>query len=108
VAEVRVGERHNGARIAARVGDTIVLRLPDNADGGYRWTVTSADSDTLEMTGQHYEDARAGVGSAGACVWTFTPKSAGRARLELKRVRPWNPRDAAGERFAVDVDIGDR
>lgn len=106
MAEVKVGERHNGARLSARVGDTIVLRLPENAAGGYRWTLTPVDAGTLEMTEHHYEDTCAGVGSAGASVWTFTPRTAGHARVELKKVRPWNPRDAGGERFSVDLDIG--
>lgn len=101
-----MGERENGARVAARVGDTIVLRLPETSGGGYRWTLTSAGTAALEMSGHHYEQTGAGIGSAGASVWTFTPKQAGHARIELKKVRPWNPRDAGGERFAVDVDIG--
>jgi inhibitor of cysteine peptidase len=106
VGEVKIGEAQNGARLAARVGDTIVLRLPENAAGGYRWTLTPVDAGTLEMTEHHYEDTRAGVGSAGASVWTFTPRTAGHARLELRKVRPWNPRDAGGERFSVDLEIG--
>jgi inhibitor of cysteine peptidase len=105
VGEVNLGERQNGARVTARVGDTIILRLPDNAAGGYRWMVTEIDAGTLDIMEHHHED-HAGVGSAGMCVWTFTPRKAGHARLELKKARPWNPRDAAGERFAVDLDIG--
>ena len=105
MSDVKVGEAQNGARLAARVGDTIVLRLPEIAAGGYRWTLTPLSGDTLAMTEHHYEDTRAGVGSAGASVWTFMPRRAGHVRLELKKVRPWNPRDAAGERFSVDLEI---
>jgi hypothetical protein len=28
-------------------------------------------------------------------------------RLELKKLRPWNPADPAGEYFAVDLEIGE-
>ena len=88
------------------MGDTIVVRLPEISGGGYQWTLTSVDSDTLEMKEHRYEPARAGVGGAGSSVWQFTPKQAGLAHVELKKVRPWNPGDPAGERFAVDLEIG--
>ena len=107
MAEVTVRDDQNGAKIAVRVGDTIVVRLQEISGGGYRWTLTSVDADTLEMKEHGYEPARAGIGGAGASVWRFTPKHAGSTRLELKKVRPWNPGDPAGERFAVDVEIDD-
>ena len=105
MGEVTIGNERNGAKIAVRMGDTIVVRLEENSAGGYRWTLTSVDSDKLEMTEHHYERTRAGVGSAGASVWRFTPKHAGRTRLELKKVRPWNPADSAGDVYSVDLDI---
>ena len=74
MAQVTVRDDQNGAKIAVRVGDTIVVRLPEISGGGYRWTLTSVDSDALEMKEHAYEPARAGVGGAGASVWRFTPK----------------------------------
>ena len=106
MAEVTISDSQNAAKIAVRVGDTVVLRLPEISGGGYRWTLTPVDAGKLEMTEHRYEPARAGVGSAGASVWRFRPKQAGHTRLELKKVRPWNPADSAGERFAVDLEIG--
>ena len=107
MAQVTLRGDQNGSKVAVRVGDTIIVRLPEVSGGGYRWTLTSVDSDTLEMIEHGYEPARAGVGGAGASVWRFTPKQAGRTRLELKKLRPWNPGDSAAERFAVDLEIGD-
>ena len=100
-----LSEAQNGAQLALYTGDTLVVRLQEISGGGYRWTLTSVDSDALEMKEHRYEPARAGVGGAGASVWRFTPKHAGSTRLELKKVRPWNPGDPAGERFAVDLEI---
>lgn len=105
MGEVTLGDDQNAAKIAVRMGDTIVVRLEENSAGGYRWTLTSVDSDKLEMTEHHYESTRADVGSAGASVWRFTPKHAGRTRLELKKVRPWNRADPAADRYSVDLDI---
>jgi inhibitor of cysteine peptidase len=102
---VVIGERENGTEVSMDVGDTLVLRLPENAAAGYQWTVTSIDAHKLEIATDAYESTRAGVGSAGASVRTFAARSAGRTRLELKKVRPWNPEDPAAERFWVELNI---
>jgi predicted secreted protein len=106
VAQVTLRDDQNGETISVRIGDTVVVRLPEISGGGYRWTLGSVDADTIEIKEHHYEPTRAGIGGAGASVWRFTPKRAGRTRLELKKLRPWNPGDSAGERFAVDLEIG--
>jgi predicted secreted protein len=104
--DVTLSEAVNGARLSIGTRDKVVVRLTENSSGGYRWTVTSVDPSCLELVEHRYEPARAGVGSAGASIWTFTPKGEGRTRLELKKLRSWNPSDPAAERFAVDLDIG--
>ena len=105
MADVTLTDARNGARIDVRVGDTIFLRLAENAAAGYRWAVTSIDTTKLEMIERRYEATRAGVGSAGASVWTFTPRHPGRTRLELKKARPWDPANPSGDPFAVDITI---
>ena len=105
MARVIVGERENGTDVSVRLGDTLVIRLLENSTAGYRWAVSSIDSDVLEIAAQDYEPARAGVGSAGVSVWTLAPKHAGRTRIELKKIRPWNKDDPAAERFTVELTI---
>lgn len=107
MAELTVSDAHNGAKLTVRVGDAIIVRLSESAAAGYRWTLTAIDPARLEMMEHSYEPTRAGVGSAGASVWKFTPTHAGRTRLELKKLRPWNPADPASEHFAVDLVIGE-
>ena len=68
--------------------------------------LASLDTTRLEMVEHHFEAPRTGVGGAGASIWLFKATKAGRARLELKKVRPWNADDPASERFAVDLRIG--
>jgi inhibitor of cysteine peptidase len=105
MAEITLGEEAHPARVTIRLGDTLIVRLPENPAGGYRWTLTTVDSARLEMAEHRYEPTRAGVGSAGASIWTFVPKKAGRTRLELKKLRPWSPGEPAGEPFAVSLEI---
>lgn len=105
MAELTVGEDQNGREIVAHMGDTVILRLPETSGGGYRWTLTSIDTDRLDMKDERYAPDRAGIGSAGASVWRLTPKKTGRARVELKKVRPWDPADSARDSFAVVLKI---
>ncbi len=105
--DVTLSEAVNGARLSIGKHDTIVLRLTENSAGGYRWTLTAVDPASLELVEHRYEPTRAGVGSAGASMWKFTPKHSGRTRLELQKVRPWNADDPTAERFAVEIDILD-
>ena len=97
----------NGAQIVVHAGDVVTIRLTEHSGGGYRWTPSSVDASRLELQQHDYETTRAGVGSAGASVWTFVARKAGRTRLELKQLRPWDPSDSAAERFSVDLEIRD-
>jgi predicted secreted protein len=105
MAEVRLSEKKHPAKLTVRLGDTIVVRLSENSSGGYRWTLTSVNSARLELIEHRYVPTRAGVGSAGASVWKFAPKKAGRTRLVLKKLRPWSPSAPAGEPFAVSLEV---
>lgn len=105
MAPVELNEAQNGARIIVQAGDVVTVRLTERSGGGYRWTPTSVDAARLEMREQHYETTRAGVGGAGASVWTFVARKPGHTRLELKQLRPWEQSDSAAERFSIDLDI---
>ena len=107
MAQVELTEAQNGARIIVHAGDVVTIRLTEHSGGGYRWTPSSVDAARLEMRDQRYETTRAGVGGAGASVWTFIARQPGRTRLELKQLRPWEQPDAAAERFWIDLDIRD-
>jgi len=107
MAQVELNGAQNGAQIVVHAGDVVTIRLTEHSGGGYRWTPTSVDGVRLEMQDQRYETTRAGVGGAGASVWTFVARKPGRTRLELKQLRPWDQSDSAAERFWVDLEIRD-
>ena len=103
MAELTLTEAVNGARISVCVGDVINICLPENSAAGYRWTVSSLDHTRLAVEDLGYQSTSDAVGSAGTATWRLSVKLAGRTRVELKKSRPWEP--AAGERFAVELDI---
>ena len=103
MAELTLTEAVDGARFTVRVGDVINICLPENSAAGYRWTVASLDETRLAVESHGYQSTSDAVGSAGTANWRLSARLAGRTRVELKKSRPWEA--AAGERFAVDLDI---
>ncbi len=104
VAQLTLTEAQDGTRVQVHVGDAIEIRLPEIAAAGFRWTVTSLDRARVTVVNQHYEPGRPGVGSAVTAVTTLAAKASGKARVELAKLRPWEPGSASG-RFAVDLEI---
>ena len=105
MAEHVLTESADNSRLSVRVGDRIVIRLPENSGAGYAWEADSLDDDRLELTARTYE-ADATIGGEGVGVLTFAAKATGRTRLELRKVRPWeSPRRSTG-RFSIAVTIG--
>lgn len=102
MAQVTVTHADNGRVVAARVGDTIAVRLAENPTTGYTWSIASIDDARLEA-GAPTRETGAGVGAGGTITWPIRTRAAGRARLELRHARSWE-REAA-ERFAVTFDI---
>jgi predicted secreted protein len=102
--EVILSEAQNGAQLALYTGDTLVVRLLEMPDGCH-WTLTSIDSNCLEMMEHRAEPARTSPGSAGASIWRFRPTGSGRTRLELTKAGAWRAADPAPERFAVELEL---
>ena len=107
VAELTVTETQNGGRLKVRVGDTIVLCLPELAGTGYRWTVASLDEAHVRLVEQSYQSVGTALGGAGVAVWRLETTRPGRTRVQLEKSRPWEPGDAVSQRFAVDLEVAD-
>jgi len=104
VAQMTVTRADNGRVVAAKVGDTIAVRLDENPTTGYTWSIASIDSARLEA-GSPSRAPGAGVGAGGTTTWPIRARAAGRARLELIHARSWERDASAAERFAVTFDI---
>ena len=104
--ELTLTPAHNGQRFEIRVGDTIVLHLPETASSGYRWTIDAIDEVRLEIVGTGHRAGTEGtVGGEAAVFWKFAATSAGLARIAFKRWRPWEGERSVKERFEVKLEI---
>ena len=100
----------SGQSIAARVGDEIVLQLPENPTTGYRWEVGVADG--LDLVADGYVAAEPDVaatepafGRGSLRELRFRAREPGVARLELKHWQAWEGEDSVDGRFAADIVV---
>ena len=112
MAEVTLTDAQHGGSFAVRVGDLIVVALPENPATGYRWSAGSLDESLLGQEGHDFqvdhEDKKSQgrkVGSGGTVMWRFRAKGEGRTRLELKKIRSWEPSAEPAGQFAVSLEI---
>ncbi|QZA08733.1 protease inhibitor I42 family protein [Mycolicibacter heraklionensis] len=100
---ISLTERDDGRRIQVQVGDTIEIRLPENAPAGYRWGVDSLDERLFELTGSSGDYPTATTGSAGEALLRVTVRAPGEGTLRLKYWRSWEGAAGVLKRFTLDV-----
>src|SRR5947199_574956 len=104
MAELKLGVADKGRTVAAPVGDTIVITLPENATTGYQWNVDSYSEDTLALEETDATSASGGAVGAGGGEVTVrlkaTARGSGNVIMKLSR----GTENSAFE-FRVDFDI---
>lgn len=108
MTEHQVSAQQNGARITVRVGDMIVLHLPENATTGHRWAIRSLDETRFVVEADEYHpqhDDPQKLGSGGEAYWKLRARSAGKSRIELINRREWEGDGSIIDRFAIDTVV---
>ncbi len=105
MADLDLTEAQNGESFALRVGEAIVVTLPENPSTGYRWSTDSLNHNLLLQEAHDFHSGGPGVGSGGTVVWRFRAKGNGQTRLELKKVRSWEPRAEPVSKFEIALSI---
>jgi inhibitor of cysteine peptidase len=100
---ISLTERDDGRRIQVRAGDTIEIRLPENAPAGYRWGVDSLDERLFELTDTRGDYPTATTGSAGEMYFHLTVLAPGEGTLRFTYYRSWEGTAGALRHFTVDV-----
>ncbi|OPY26964.1 MAG: Chagasin family peptidase inhibitor I42 [Methanocella sp. PtaU1.Bin125] len=96
--------------VAARVGDTVRLELPENPSTGYSWQMTWSDG--LEKVSDDYRQGSTGtagrllVGAPGTHEWVFKVTEAGPQKVTGVYKRPWESSSAGEKTYTLDVDAG--
>lgn len=96
----------DGRRVSAHVGDTIEVRLAENATAGYRWVIDDGERcGALELSEADAAYPGGTTGCAGEARFRFAVRAAGTSTLRLKYWRHWEGDAGVRRRFTVDVDI---
>ncbi len=95
----------NGGTFESRVGETVVLRLPENASTGYRWAVDAVDASLVEIEEGEYVSTSKTMGGGGEAQWLIKAKAPGVTRLKLKRWRQWEGERSVVERYEITLRI---
>jgi inhibitor of cysteine peptidase len=95
----------NGRAIELRVGDDVVLRLPENATTGYRWGIDAADESLVEIKEGEYSPASNAIGVGGEVQWIVHAKAPGVTQVKLKRWRRWEGERSVVERYEITLRI---
>jgi inhibitor of cysteine peptidase len=82
----------NTGNIAAKVGDTFMIKLESNHTTGYSWRLADLKRGIIEIVSNVYEPSKTQsgiVGSGGIEEWTFKAIAKGKVIITLEYVRPW-------------------
>lgn len=112
------GVRENGALVLTRtdnnrsaelrVGERILVRLPEKPNIGFTWAIDETNSRLLALDSTDYaESVEAYIGASGRRTFTFTARQPGEVALKFKYWRFWEGDLSVTERFAVTVQIRD-
>lgn len=104
MAELKLGFADKDRIVAAKVGDTIVITLPENATTGFQWNVASLTEDSLalEMTDATSAPSGAPGAGGGEVVVRFRATAAGPGNVILKLSRGT---EGSAFEFRLNLDI---
>jgi inhibitor of cysteine peptidase len=106
VARVRVSNADHGRSFTARVGDDIVVELPEQPTTGYRWHVDEPKGALVLEADRFSAEEGAAIGGGGTRMFTFRAARPGAARLRLRLYREWEAESAPLEELSALIDVG--
>jgi inhibitor of cysteine peptidase len=105
MAEIVVGEGHHGGAVSAKVGDHIVVQLPENPTTGFQWRAEPADPKVIQLQSDEFAQAASGaIGSSGVRTLRYLASGAGDTSVALQLARPWEA-NAPRSQFKIGVTV---
>ncbi len=97
----------SGKHFTVDVGTLIRIELEEQGGTGYLWLLDALDQRFFEFV---RVESRAGemVGLVGAPVikiWELKAKQKGKTGLDFSYCRPWEGKEAAQDRFVVEITV---
>ncbi|HEY1951077.1 MAG TPA: protease inhibitor I42 family protein [Bryobacteraceae bacterium] len=106
---VQADESFDGRKIELHVGETLLVKLPENASTGYRWLIPPESARKLEKILSEEEQPVPGpgnlIGRLGLRNFYFQVLKPGKVELELYYQRPWETAKPPARKFRLHIRI---
>lgn len=107
MTEVTVEAAESGRSVALKVGQTLLVKLPDRGGAGFSWQVEGNDTAILEPGPSRFETPPGGAGG-GSQSLPFKALKAGRVELAFKSRRPWERDQPPAQTVTFTVTVTER
>ncbi len=101
-------ENDNGRTVDICVGESVEIKLPENATTGYRWEIDGYDDELIEARDAEPRYANSAIGSGGAVFFVFQGKQVGTGEIALKHWRHWEGESSVNTRFRIRFQVRPR
>ena len=106
MATITIDPNSTDQQIDVRVGDSIVVALPENPTTGFRWTIRTDLLPVAELLSDTFDPVAGEMfGAPGVRRFTFDATQTGRATLWLENCQEWEPNAAAADTFSITVAV---
>ena len=102
---ITIGESQDNTDVHAQVGDTLEIRLSENATTGYRWALDNPDPALFAAGTAGAEYPGAALGSGGTAILRVRTLAKGDGTLRLKYWRSFEGDAGIVRRFSVKVHV---
>jgi inhibitor of cysteine peptidase len=106
---MQADESFDGRKIELHVGETLLVKLPENASTGYRWIIPPESARKLEKILRTEEQPVPGpgnlIGRPGLRNFYFQALKPGKVELELYYQRPWETSKPPARKFRLHIRI---
>jgi|SRR5689334_17661549 len=103
MSEIVVTQSSSNQVLRCAVGDTVVVRLPENPTTGYRWQFEVPTG--LELAGDDFNTSASNPGAGGERVMRFCVRAGASIRLHAALRRSWETGVAPQAEFAVVLEV---
>ncbi len=105
-AVVSLSEKDDGKTISARIGDTFLLKLPENPSTGYTWQISVTPG--LIVTGEgFYPSVLRRIGAPGTREWQIRVTGPGDQTISAVYMRPWESTVNSAREFTLFITISE-
>lgn len=99
-----LGEADAGKTIELAAGETIEIRLPENASAGYRWTLAPLPGCEL-LAEERDAPEKLVPGAPGAHLWRLKATRAGDCPLTIAYRRAWQRQAPPQRTFTITLRV---